>query len=164
MGLFFLALIGCSEVGEGDDMTVVLDPKHDDCCSEEFTTKISGTSPAGGKYYWLGLMESDQLVIQGDSVFIPSGPYINVPLSVKVAYHDNLPGGDYHLRVFEANQATDVGIVAKRTVAAEAGIVQISSYTFDECRNCYQIEIRYRTFIACEVISDLKIVSFVPLT
>lgn len=155
MGLFIFALIGCENPPEGDDLTIVLDPKVDECCAEEYTAKISGSAPASGMYYWLGLMDNDTLVRYGDSVFIPSGPYINVPLSVKVAYHDNLPGGDYNLRVFEANLPEDVGIVAKRTVAAEAGIVQVPSYTFDECRNCYQIEIRYRTFIACEVISDL---------
>jgi len=149
-----LMCVGCDDDNEDPQNKFSIENQgfQTDCCQRDYSAKITGLSPSGGQYLFAALMAGDTIAIHGDSVFVPAGPYIDVEVGVRVAYHDQVPAGDYELQVMSCNSADGTGKMNMVTNASSVEIVQVPEYTWDLCKECYQIEIRYRTFIACPLV------------
>ncbi len=127
------------------------------CPSETFTTKATGDA-GSGKYLWLGVMDQEGLVAQGDPVFV-SGSYAAVPVSIEVGSWNKLPDGEYVYRLFECNDTTEVGIVKLRSSAAEAGRAEFVGYAgVTEAPNCCsKTGYVYHTKLECPVDSAVLV-------
>ena len=106
------------------------------CCGVANGTVISGVAPNNGLYYWVALMKSDSLITYGDSVYLDSGAFEDVSLTVPVSYLDGIPHGMYEQVVYASADPGDVGQVERSFIATSAGMTEVLDYTDEWCLDC----------------------------
>ena len=106
------------------------------CCGVKYGTVIEGTSPAGGQYYVLALMDKDTIVSYGEAVFVPEGTFSGVTLEATVNYLDGIPSGNYQKSVLSFASLEQVGHIKSRTSALASDLVEVLSYEDSVCTVC----------------------------
>jgi len=120
------------------DYAIEVDPGSmaENCCGVTYNYEISGIAPAGGQYYWLGLISDDTLVQKGDSAYFAVGEYNNITLSIDVSHLDNIPSADYAVKAFACQVLDDVGNIGGSTMIGSAVPKYIISYEDSVCQIC----------------------------